>query len=137
MSEIPYDRDVWQTWPIPEHGINTRHPDGRPWRLSEYGEGWVDGWEMCCQAMERNLAEINEAITARWNPPARSNAMIVNGNGWRSTESDPPPDGVVVQVKNNGGALLKRSGNLWFFPDESMYVYYWPEFWRPVDSVTP
>lgn len=25
---------------------------------------------------------------------------------------------------------LKKIGNLWFFPDGSMYVYYWPTHWR-------
>lgn len=49
---------------------------------------------------------------------------------WRSAADDPPPEGVVVQVQNNDGALLKRQGRLWFFPDGSMYVYYTPEYWR-------
>ena len=51
---------------------------------------------------------------------------------WRNVANDPPPDGQVVQVFNNEGAMLKRSGNLWFLPDGSMYVYYTPEWWRPV-----
>jgi len=25
---------------------------------------------------------------------------------------------------------LKRQGNLWFYPDMSMYVYYTPTHWR-------
>jgi hypothetical protein len=50
---------------------------------------------------------------------------------WYSVAHEPPPEGLVVQVQNNGGALLKRRGNLWFLPDDSMYVYYTPEFWRP------
>lgn len=54
-------------------------------------------------------------------------------DGWRSAADDPPPEGVVVQVQNNDGALLKRSGRLWFLPDGSMYVYYSPEFWRPIE----
>lgn len=49
---------------------------------------------------------------------------------WRSARNDPPLEGVVVQVQNNDGALLKRRGRLWFFPDDSMYVYYTPEYWR-------
>lgn len=27
---------------------------------------------------------------------------------------------------------LIRKGNLWFFPDESMYVYYTPTHWKPL-----
>lgn len=54
---------------------------------------------------------------------------------WRSTITDPPPAGVVVEVANNGGARLKRGGDngrLWFLADDSMYVYYTPEWWRPI-----
>ena len=51
--------------------------------------------------------------------------------GWRSVVSDPPPEGVKVQVANNGGALLVRERGLWWLPDRSMYVYYSPEWWRP------
>lgn len=52
--------------------------------------------------------------------------------GWCSVRNELPPEGVVVQVQNNDGALLKRQGRLWFFPDGSMYVYYDVKFWRPV-----
>ncbi len=47
-----------------------------------------------------------------------------------------PPEGEVVMTKiddENGcrnGQELKRKGNLWFFPDDSMYVYYTPTHWR-------
>jgi hypothetical protein len=51
---------------------------------------------------------------------------------WRSVADDPPPEDVVVQVKNNDGALLIRGDRgLWFLPDRSMYVYYTPRWWRP------
>lgn len=45
-----------------------------------------------------------------------------------------PPEGEVVQTISPNGleSQLKRNGNLWFFPDGSMYVYYTPLFWRPV-----
>lgn len=54
---------------------------------------------------------------------------------WRPT--DTAPEGVVVMTKihDNAGERnvqpLKRVGNLWFFPDGSMYVYYVPTHWRP------
>ena len=51
---------------------------------------------------------------------------------WIACADELPPEGVVVQVKNNNGTTLKRSGRLWFLPDGSMYVYYVPEFWRPI-----
>lgn len=31
-------------------------------------------------------------------------------------------------------ALLSRSGNLFFFPDGNMYVYYTPTHWRPATA---
>jgi len=53
---------------------------------------------------------------------------------------DTAPDGVVVHTKidDAGGVRneqqLKRRGNLWWFPDGSMYVYYHPTHWRPVQA---
>lgn len=43
-----------------------------------------------------------------------------------------PPDGQVVDTMDSGGHVqsLRRNGNLWWFPDGSMYVYYVPKFWR-------
>ncbi len=47
------------------------------------------------------------------------------------------PDGVEVHTKiddENGcrnETTLTRSGNLWWFPDRSMYVYCRPTHWRP------
>jgi hypothetical protein len=52
--------------------------------------------------------------------------------GWLSVKLQPPPENEVVEVQNNGGAKLKKRGNLWWFPDDSMYVYYIPEYWRPI-----
>lgn len=55
---------------------------------------------------------------------------------------DCAPEGVVVEtcISDIGGErnrqTLKRRGNLWFFPDDSMYVYYHPTHWRElVESV--
>jgi hypothetical protein len=52
---------------------------------------------------------------------------------WISCADLLPPEGEVVEVKNNGGARLRRRGNLWFLADGSMYVYYTPEYWRPIE----
>ena len=52
---------------------------------------------------------------------------------WHLTERELPPEGVEVEVLNGDlVTTLKRSGNLWFFPDGSMYVYYVPRSWRPL-----
>jgi len=58
---------------------------------------------------------------------------------WISIKKRLPEDGVEVNTKidNEHGirnlTTLKRSGNLWFFPDHSMYVYYTPTHWMEID----
>jgi len=51
---------------------------------------------------------------------------------WTPVADELPAEGVTVKTMSDGGLEqdLKRSGNLWFFPDGSMYVYYTPKFWR-------
>lgn len=55
---------------------------------------------------------------------------------WLSASLIPPEQGLVVMTKidDEKGArneqLLKRRGRLWFFPDDSMYVYYTPTHWK-------
>lgn len=58
---------------------------------------------------------------------------------WQRVGDTLPPEGQVVYTKINdshGGSrnetTLKRSGNLWFLPDGSMYVYYTPTHWKKV-----
>ncbi len=54
---------------------------------------------------------------------------------WISIARELPPEGETVWTKIDdekgcrNEAMLKRRGNLWFFPDESMYVYYRPTHW--------
>jgi hypothetical protein len=50
---------------------------------------------------------------------------------WFSPKDKLPEEGVVVDTLNSSGQMtqLKRQGNLWFFADGSMYVYYVPTFW--------
>jgi len=56
---------------------------------------------------------------------------------WKRTDTDPPPNGVAVLTKIDDAAgvrneqVLRRRENLWFFPDDSMYVYYTPTHWKP------
>jgi hypothetical protein len=55
---------------------------------------------------------------------------------WRRTDTDPPPEGsaVLTRIDDERGVrneqVLRRRGNLWFFPDDAMYVYYTPTHWR-------
>lgn len=54
---------------------------------------------------------------------------------WISVSGRLPDEGTVVETKidDEQGChnvqTLKRSGNLWFIPDGSMYVYYTPTHW--------
>lgn len=63
---------------------------------------------------------------------------------WRIEQTDPPPEGRVVLTKidDNKGARnvqkLKRgtgkANGLYFYPDDSMYVYYAPTHWRECEQ---
>ena len=55
---------------------------------------------------------------------------------WIDVHDQLPKNGVVVDTKiddpnglRNEQQLL-RENRLWFFPDRSMYVYFWPTHWR-------
>lgn len=50
---------------------------------------------------------------------------------WVETKKERPPEGVVVETMDSGGHTqeLMFKGRLWWFPDESMYVYYEPVRW--------
>lgn len=56
-------------------------------------------------------------------------------NEWLPIET--APEGVPIMTKIHDGngprneQELLHSGNLWFFPDRSMYVYYRPTHWLP------
>lgn len=59
---------------------------------------------------------------------------------WIETRTTLPPEGVVVSTKiddqkgERNVQLLKRRGRLWFFADGSMYVYYTPTHWAPMQA---
>jgi hypothetical protein len=55
--------------------------------------------------------------------------------GIRSCQIELPPEGEVVESVSASGLVqnLKREGHLWFVPDGSMYVYYTPVAWRPLE----
>jgi hypothetical protein len=51
---------------------------------------------------------------------------------WHETSRELPPENVLVETISAGGmpSQLRRSGNLWFLRDWSMYVYYEVKWWR-------
>lgn len=55
---------------------------------------------------------------------------------WQSVDSAPESVVVMTKIDDACGTRneqpLKRRGNLWFFPDDSMYVYYTPTHWKPL-----
>jgi hypothetical protein len=59
---------------------------------------------------------------------------IADAGGWLA------PANQVIETKiddDNGvrnETMLKRRGSLWWFPDDSMYVYYVPTHWRPLSN---
>jgi hypothetical protein len=59
---------------------------------------------------------------------------------WTKCRDELPPENVPVMTKidDDKGCRnvqpLKRCGRLWFFADGSMYVYYTPTHWRPLDA---
>ena len=59
---------------------------------------------------------------------------------WVNCKLELPPTNVVVMTKidDEKGSrceqLLKRQNNLWFFSDDSMYVYYTPTHWSYIDG---
>jgi hypothetical protein len=55
---------------------------------------------------------------------------------WIRCSEKLPPEGVTVETKidDEHGVRneqpMRRRGRLWFFTDDSMYVYYTPTHWR-------
>ena len=64
--------------------------------------------------------------------------MSDNAQGWCSIESAPEKRPVRTVIQDSKGErndqVLTRRGNLWFFPDMSMYVYYQPTHWMPINE---
>jgi hypothetical protein len=62
----------------------------------------------------------------------------MSDESWISIIDRLPKEGVEVLTKidNEKGCrnitTLRRQGNLWFFPDMSMYVYYTPTHWKEI-----
>lgn len=56
---------------------------------------------------------------------------------WQSIDSAPNGVPVLTKIHDERGERneqpLKRQGRLWFFIDGSMYVYYTPTHWKPLE----
>jgi len=59
---------------------------------------------------------------------------MADGDNWYPTARYLPEDGKTVWAMDSGGTVsaMKLKNNLWFFNDESMYVYYTPVFWKDI-----
>lgn len=67
------------------------------------------------------------------------NTQFVSDNwGWTAVVDRLPPEGVEVRVKIDDDQGLRNectliyNRNLWWTPDQSMYVYWKPTHWRPM-----
>lgn len=66
--------------------------------------------------------------------------IVTEQTEWVECSQSLPPDGEIVETKIDDGrkcrneCRLKRQGRLWFFEDESMYVYYTPTHWRRLNA---
>lgn len=53
---------------------------------------------------------------------------------WQPIDTAPELVAIDTKIDDERGPRneqkLKRRGRLWFFPDDSMYVYYQPTHWR-------
>ncbi|MDP9651674.1 hypothetical protein [Paraburkholderia caledonica] len=54
---------------------------------------------------------------------------------WQPISTAPHDVEVMTKIDDAAGVrneqTLKRRGGLWWFPDDSMYVYYMPTHWKP------
>ena len=57
---------------------------------------------------------------------------------WKKTSDAKPPQNFAVETKihddkgERNQCVLSLRGDLWFFEDGSMYVYYTPTHWREI-----
>jgi len=60
-------------------------------------------------------------------------------NNWIKVSSLEPPQGKIILTRINDSEGVRneqkliKKGNLWWFPDMSMYVYYTPTEWKQLN----
>lgn len=92
----------------------------------------VEGGSETSESESRSEAEgptLQESIQ-QMTPPESGGEM----SAWISVSYRLPPEGEIVETKisppDRNETRLIRHGNLWWFPNMSMYVYYRPTHWR-------
>lgn len=62
--------------------------------------------------------------------------MTADPKAWWAIDSAPENKLVNTKISDIGGernhAQLRRRGRLWYFADDSMYVYYRPTHWQEI-----
>ena len=60
----------------------------------------------------------------------------MSSRDWNRVDDVKPPNGEEVRVMSHSGQVtnLVRDGNLWWFPDRSMYVYWTPAYWQHIEE---
>jgi len=57
---------------------------------------------------------------------------------WQTIATAPDGEVVLTKIDDEHGVrnetTLVRQGCFWFFPDKSMYVYYIPTHWKPLEK---
>ncbi|MEX3933332.1 hypothetical protein AB4Y32_16265 [Paraburkholderia phymatum] len=60
---------------------------------------------------------------------------------WQPISTAPENVEILTKIDDKDGERneqsLIRKGRLFFFPDESMYVYYTPTHWKPMPTEQP
>lgn len=55
---------------------------------------------------------------------------------WQTIDTAPKNEVVMTKIDDSHGVrneqTLKLHDSLWFYPDDSVYVYYRPTHWRPL-----
>lgn len=106
---------------------------------------------MRCNGIKRIIVNTNswkhtaafgdDDVLLDWRPtPSKDVGGYAGEEGvmdWRAASTAPENVEVNTKIDNERGVrneqTLKRRGNLWWFPDGSMYVYYTPTHWAPLE----
>lgn len=86
----------------------------------------------------RRLREEAAALEAQAHREMKARQPTGLEPGWQPSEKAPDGKLVWTKIEDKHGTrniqTLVRRGNLWFVPDGSMYVYYWPTHFLPVEG---
>lgn len=89
------------------------------------------------EALDRARKLREEAAALEAQAHREMNATAPSGMETEWLPAEKAPEGKLVWTKIDDKRGLRniqpmiRKGNLWFVPDESMYVYFWPTHFLP------